>query len=418
MFIPQARFDPSAPKPIVTPYTNTGSTPMPGGEVFVENSKVQIVIGGGIRELGSANGQNTGTVAIGHSWWDVLCDASTFTTPFTPVYWNPTGSPVDQAGSAVTALIGTGCLTTTSAGGYYFGFTCPEQPAQLAIGEPARARAWFQEGPRESGVTLGSIIPGQTAQATRASSLTQVYALGTKRVMPDGRVFRYIKAATALVPEFAACFNYETSGSAVAPAQATGAGAVGNSKVTFTSPANWGVAGDGILALDALAGGHVVIGNGASQHPQCRLITGSTALATNGGLVTLTLDEPLDTVVLVGGSGATASNIEVMMSPWLVSNGNAINSSYVTFRGMPACSIASGSYGWIQTQGPCWITSDGATGKVAWDHRLYFEGNGSVKSASTATAATLQQLAGYAIDKSDGSNGNAPFVDLQLEVSA
>ena len=413
MFIPQARFDPSAPKPIVTPYTNTGATVMPGGEVFVENSKVQIVIGAGIRESGSTNGPNTGTVAIGHSWWDVLCDASTFTTPFTPVYWNPTGSPVDQAGATVTALIGTGCLTTTSAGGYYFGFTCPEQPAQLAIGEPARARAWFQEGPRESGVTLGSILPGQTAQATRAASLTQVYNLGTKRVMPDGRTFRYIKAVTALVPEFAACFNFETSGAAVAPAQASGAGTLGSSTVTFTAPASWGPAGDGTLAVNALAGGHIVIGNGTSQHPQCRLITASTVLATNGGLVTVTLDEALDTALTVG-----VTTIEVMMCPWLVSDGNATNSAYVTFRGVPACSIASGSYGWMQTQGPCWITSDGATGKVAHDHRCMFESNGSIKSASTGTSPTLSQLAGYAIDKSDGSNGNAPFVDLQLEVSA
>ena len=413
MFIPQARFDPSAPKPIVTPYTNTGSTPMPGGEVFVENSKVQVVVGAGIREINSKDGPNTGTVAIGHSWWDLLCDASSFTTPFTPVYWNPTGSPVDQAGAGIAALSGTGCLTTTSAGGYYFGFTCPEQPAQLAIGEPARARAWFAEGPRESGVTLGSILPGQTAQGTRAASLTQVYNLGTKRVMPDGRVFRYIKAATALVPEFAACFNFETSGSAVAPAQASGAGTVGSSTVTFTAPAGWGPNGSGILAANDLAGGHIVIGNGTNQHPQCRLITASTALATNGGLVTVTLDEALDTVVTVG-----ITNIEVMMSPWLLSNGNAVNSQFVTFRGVPAVSIASGSYGWVQTQGPCWITSDGATGKVAWDHRLLFEANGSVKSASTATSAGLQQLAGYAVDKSDSSNGNAPFIDLQLEVSA
>jgi hypothetical protein len=411
MFIPQARFDPAGPKPISVPYTNTGASDIFAGTVLVANGKVQVFIDS-IRALNSKDGQNTGSLAIGHGWYDFLCDAAAFAaTAFTAVYWNATGSPVDTAGSVITALAGTGCLTTT-AGSNFVGFVMGETVSPVIPGDGARVRAWLTESVAQFSSTIyGDVTPGGIVQGTRAQSLTQNYPLGTKMVTADGRVFRYCKARTALHTEFGACYAAKTITNAVAPTQASGAGTVGSSTVTMTVAATDGIAGDGVVALNELAGGYVVIGNGTSQHPQNRMIVGNTAVANGGGVCTLTLDEALDHVVTVG-----ITNIETLMNPFILSDGNVTNNAFATFLGMPACEMTINYYGWVQTKGICWITSDGATGAVAHDHRCYFEVNGSVKSASTGTAPTLSQLAGYSVDLSSNGASNAPFVNLALEV--
>ena len=152
MFIPQARFDPAGPRPISVPYTNTTAADIMAGTVLVANGKVQVFINS-IRALNSNNGQNTGSLSIGHGWYDFLCDASTFTTPFTAVYWNATGTPVDQSGNAITALANTGCLTTTANGNTFVGFTQSETVSPTIPGDGARVRAWLSEGPNASGIT-------------------------------------------------------------------------------------------------------------------------------------------------------------------------------------------------------------------------------------------------------------------------
>ena len=325
------------------------------------------------------------------------------------VYWNTTGNP--YGGTA-----GSGAATGTAAGAYFMG------RAIVAAGSTdARVRVLLI--PNANGMsaftstTLGNVISGASDQLTRADSATQCYPLGTKRITSDGRVFRYVKARTALHTEFGACYAAKTITNAVAPTQATGAGAVGDSKVTVTVASGDGLAGDGVIALNELAGGYVVIGNGASQHPQNRLITANTAVANGGGVCTLTLDEPLDHVVLVGGSGVTATNMEVLMNPWILSDGNVTNSGYVTFRGMPACELTVNHYGWVQTAGPCWITSDGNTCNSATDRQIYMLTNGSVVSGNDVTG-NIDQLVGHAIDMSGSAASNAPFVNLDMEVAS
>lgn len=428
MFIPQARFDPSAPEPITVPKINTTTSDLLSGSVIVSNGKVEIVIGPGIRALGSNSGPNNGSVAIGKSWFDFLCDASTFTNAYTPVYWNATGNPVDQSGSTITALLGTGCLTTSASGNYFVGFTHPEQPGNsytingvssvpspLVLNEPARARAWLQEVPNNyQGVTYGSVIAGQVAQGTREASDTQVYALGTKRVTPDGRVFRYVKARTALNTEFGACYAAKTITNAVAPTQGTGIGVIGATTLKQTVGSGDGLAGNGAIAANELVGGYIVIGNGTSQHPQNRMIIANTAVSAGGGTTTITVDEALDQNIT-----ASTTNLETIMNPWILSDGNTTSSGYVTFRGMPACQLAINQYGWVQTAGPCWITSDGNTCNSDGDRQIYFANNGSCVSGNDVTGdVNVQQLAGHAMDMSGSGASNAPFVNLCLEYTA
>ena len=156
MFIPQARFDPAGPRPISVPYTNTSASDIMAGTVLVANGKVQVFIDA-IRALNSNNGQNTGSLAIGHCWYDFLADASAVTaaaTPFTAVYWNATGQPVDNSGASFGAA--TGCLTTTAGGNTYVGFTMGEAVSPTIPGDGARVRAWLAEGPNASGISSQS----------------------------------------------------------------------------------------------------------------------------------------------------------------------------------------------------------------------------------------------------------------------
>jgi hypothetical protein len=263
--------------------------------------------------------------------------------------------------------------------------------------------------------TSEGVLSGGSFQATRDQSITQNYPLGTKREYPDGRVFRYVFAAEALEPEFGCLYTLKSITNAVAPAQATGAGAIGDVKVTLTVAAGDGKAGNGAIALNELAGGYVVIGNGTNQHPENRRITANTAVTAPGGVCTLTLDEALTIVVTVG-----TTNIEAVMNRYgYVKNGNTSGDGYQTFIGLPARRVTTQYYAFVQTQGIIWATSDGATCNSAGDRQIYFANNGSLVSGNdVAGDINVQQLAGHAVDASSGGASNAPFVDLCCEVLA
>jgi hypothetical protein len=245
------------------------------------------------------------------------------------------------------------------------------------------------------------------------TSTTQVFVAGTKLYKRGNRRFRYAFVGTGgLQSEFGACYSKKAIPNAVAPAQVGQAGTAGSFQVTITVGATAGVAGNGIIAVDELIGGTVVVGNGTNQHPDNRCILCNTSVASGGGACTLTLDDPLVTAVTVG-----TTNIETMMNPYgYLTSGNVTNSAYVTFLGMPAVTCAAGVWTWVQDRGPCWITSDGLTAAAASDRAVYFGPNGSVHSRTEITEGShpVFQLAGYCIDASSSGSSNAPFVDLQL----
>lgn len=235
------------------------------------------------------------------------------------------------------------------------------------------------------------------------------FNVGDRVVLPDGRVFRYALASGTCNPEVGAYKAKKTNTVAVAPAQASGAGAVGDHSVTVTIDTEIGVLTTGVLSENELAGGYVVIGNGSGQHPQMRMIVSHPALATAGGSLTLKLDAKLTTAVTVG-----TTTIELMESPFYNLKADNAGGDFVTYIGIPACVATSGQYFWVQTWGPCWITSDGNTCDSAGDRTLVFVGNGSVKSSNDITVESGIQIAGVALDMSGNAASNAPMVLLQI----
>jgi hypothetical protein len=262
-----------------------------------------------------------------------------------------------------------------------------------------------------------SDVPDWSFLYTVSSVKDPRYNVGDRVETGDGRVFRYALANGTVNTEWGAYKAKKTNTVAVAPTQATAAslnstlaaGVVGSRHVTVTIDTEIGVLTTGVLSANELVGGYIVIGNGSAQHPQMRAIVSHPALATAGGALTLTLDAALITAVT-----AATTTIELMECPFYNLKADGSGGDYVTFIGMPAANAVSGQYFWVQTWGPCWITSDGNTCDSARDRTLVFVGNGSIVSSNDQTMESGFQLAGVALDMSGSGASNAPIVLLQI----
>ncbi len=243
------------------------------------------------------------------------------------------------------------------------------------------------------------------------------WTIGDRVVLPDGRTFRYAYASGTCNPEVGCYKPKKTNTVAVAPAQATAAqandgtglaaGVVGSRSVSVTIDTEIGVLTTGVLAENELAGGYIVIGNGTSQHPQMRRIVSHPALTTAGGTLCLRLDAKLVTAVTVG-----TTTIELMENPFYCIKGDNSGGEYVTYLGVPARVLTTGQYGWVQTKGIAWITSNGATCDSAGDRTIVWAGDGSVRSSNDITVEDGIHIAGVAMDMSSSGASNAPFVNL------
>ena len=145
--------------------------------------------------------------------FDVKKDTSTILIA-QAIYWHTDGTPV--GGTA------TGAANNVAVGGYLMG-----QALAAAATGVTTVRVKLLPGVNilrgtYPYATYGDVLSGGAPQGTRGQSETQNYALGTKREYADGRRFRYIKARTALEPEFGACYAAKTITQAVAPTQGTG----------------------------------------------------------------------------------------------------------------------------------------------------------------------------------------------------
>ncbi len=254
----------------------------------------------------------------------------------------------------------------------------------------------------------GQEISNLTIPISFAVDTVQQYPLGTKFVCGD-RVYHYALANGTCYPQLGAYKAKKTNTVAIAPTQATGAGTAGSSTVTVTIDTEIGVLTTGVLSINELAGGYIVVGNGSGQAPQMRYIVSHPALATAGGSLTLTLDMPLATAVT-----AATTTIELMECPFYNIAADGSGGDYVTYIGVPAIQAASGNYFWVQTWGPCWITSNSNTCDSAGDRTIVWVGNGSVVSSNDVTVESGFQIAGIALDMSGSSASNAPFVLLQI----
>lgn len=236
----------------------------------------------------------------------------------------------------------------------------------------------------------------------------QRFMLGTRYLTWDGKVYKYALADGVVIPN-QGCEQLrpqEVSFAAIV------SGALGATDLICTVGATDGVAGDGVILKDGLAGGNFVIFDNSAYSIR-RSIVGNT-LVDGANPMTIDFDVPMDVLL------TTSDVIEAHCSPYLDVSGGVGGSSNRTIIGLPTRVTADGDYTWLQTWGVCWISPQADVGTVtAGSDQLVFRHDGSVETHDAGSATTVQkQHAGFVMTWGQGGPGGqgAPFIMLQISI--
>lgn len=322
--------------------------------------------------------------------FDILKDTSTIVEG-DKIYWHTTGTPVGGAA--------TGAANNVAASGYLMGQALEAAATGATTVRVKMASAINLRAETYPDVTYGDPLT-TVDHPTYEVSTTQRYALGTRRVTPDGRVFRYAAAGTNGWKSGYGAFH---AGSLVIGEVLHVAATEGDETVVIEQAS---------IAADEWAGGLIVMGHGSAAKTQNRRILSNTASAATTNHVTVTLDGPLSESLL------TSDYVEIIKNEYANVDGGSNEFSSVA--GVPAAVAVSGEYGWIQTWGPCWIVpgGSGTPGSTAAERTVYFVGDGSINGdvgfVDPTTEPERRQVAGYIIQRDSSGSGGPPFVMLQL----
>ncbi len=258
----------------------------------------------------------------------------------------------------------------------------------------------------------GGLLEGKSEQDIHKASATQNYVVGTRRVTPEGRVYKYGKATAEI--------GHMGSGLKFWSLLSNGIGWQAPKKTQTTSESTiWldsGKAAGGV-AKDELVGGYIIIHTGTVSNDMVRRIIANT-LADKDGFVTITVDRPWDYAI------ATDFGTETYPNPYMDLRQRIAAGSYPvagdrrsSVAGMPTVrTVVADMFLWIQTWGPCWVTPEGAVGaSVADDRRgCFFDYEGKIIQKSAAVLTDdIQQYAGFIINREAAETG-PPLFMLQI----
>lgn len=222
-----------------------------------------------------------------------------------------------------------------------------------------------------------------------STAKSNLYNIGDRVVLPDGRVFRYAYTSATVQSYHGAASSLDK---ALGYEVAAVTQAIGDRTVTITETG---------FTKDQLRGGYIVI-YGASDAAQNRGIVGNDV---SGSTTTkIYLDAPLTVVVTAASTG-----IEMFYNPY--SSIEDSNTEYSPIMGLPAVSAAASTYVWIQTWGPCVISGGENVGAPAANARtlMFGGGNGALYKNATLPYA---QIAGFIMTKGTAAYG--PLIMLQI----
>lgn len=224
------------------------------------------------------------------------------------------------------------------------------------------------------------------------------FIFGTRYRIGD-RVFKYGKATASLTPKRGAhnmgAFSGVTGGNVTARA-------IGDVWVD--------------ILLDSTTGGSTWFGTKNnmvggfwsqpdSSNSQFRIITGHEK-GSNGAIIKVYLDGPITRTMIA------TSFMELAQNPYaqLQQAGN----NFTSVMGVPTTAIASGSFSWNQTWGPCWLNPNLPVADTANWRTVVFRNDGSISGFNDASAEDGWQVAGFVIDNTSPGSDNPPFIFLQI----
>lgn len=233
--------------------------------------------------------------------------------------------------------------------------------------------------------------------------------IGDRVVTPDGRTFRYAKAAGTCSTGFGAKCTSVFAGLTLQASPA-----IGDNFVTVLN-----VSALGTLTANQLRGAPFVIHTDAGDKTHNGFLLGNDAAAV-GASMRLFLDRKIVQRTFLS-TGAAAGYMEVMPNPYSQISGYPTDSdTFASVLGVPAAYATSGQYFWLQTWGPCWITPGGGSpsgvGITANGREVVFVGDGSINATKDITLNNGYQRAGFIIQKdpSTPAGGGPPFIMLQI----
>jgi len=241
----------------------------------------------------------------------------------------------------------------------------------------------------------GIRIPGRPFQGTREQSTTKNYYFGTRRIMDDGRVFKYAYIGSTICYASAGVKSYD--------AQFCGWTAVATSQVAGDKQIQ--VASQ-TAAANVLEGGYIMLADSGDTRRQNRKITGNTYASSS--TITVYLDEALDYALT-----ADSSVCEIMYSPYR--NCYYENNTTTSVIGVPAMNSASGYYIWLQTWGILTLSPGSATpdpGADAEERAVQFDAAGNLICYANGSSKDRQE-AGFLVTNDAGGAG-CPFIMLQI----
>jgi hypothetical protein len=220
-----------------------------------------------------------------------------------------------------------------------------------------------------------------------AVETTQRYVYGTRYITWDGRVYKYMNAASVGVSSYSACANTleaQTSWTAAVAASA------GERRITITDATS--------IGEDVLAGAHLQIYQATIANSTQYFLVGNEA--GNGTNFIVYLEFPLPRAVTASDS------VELFENPYR-SVGGYVGSSntYAAWVGIPCMTATSGQKFWCQTWGPCICTPGNTTlDDCAADERLaFFKGDGTLAEVDAdGVTASKNQIAGYILNAGTG----------------
>lgn len=220
---------------------------------------------------------------------------------------------------------------------------------------------------------------------------TQRYKLGT-RLAVDERVYHYARAGAGINRHDPVMNADSWSLTNEEPNQAAAAGATTVQVVNTSATEN------------QYQGGWIAIFTGRLQ---VRHILENDA--SDGTDTTLYLDGGLE-------EGITADSTWVTGYPSIYYDTRTAAENFHSVVGVANCVVASGSYYWAQTWGPCYARAAGTVpGVTAYDRDIFAAGTGAVYGhiqAEGATAGGYQRL-GFLLPKTSSGGGDQFFM-LQL----
>lgn len=241
-------------------------------------------------------------------------------------------------------------------------------------------------------------IPNINFLYTNSSTQDPNYAVGDKVVLPDGRVFRYGKAAAGLDPKLGA----QNSKTYLAIGNLAKEAAVGDMTLSFTLD---GTSDD----TDYFGTANQMVGAYVSQPDSTsklfrRIVqheTGST-----GDIITVTLDAAVPYVIDAG------EMCEILPNPYAYLKQS--QGTHVAVMGIPTVVVTSGYYCWVQTWGLCWVAPWAkADFGGSYDQMAVFTEGGNITDMDSSS--NNAQIAGHIVEKrGSGDWSTPPFIDLQI----